>query len=188
MIATKKISDNAPMYSMTFSRLIKSIILIAIIWFVGCTILAQQTIKIIKMKDQPIVVGKLNGKKAYFLVDTGADITILHLKDANRYKFNYRKPLYDYNISGLDSRTKHEVSVANNVNLYLGASKMEGCYKVYNLSNIIESIGNSTGIWINGIIGSDLMKRYHFLIDYGRQEIRFTEVISKKTRKGKACL
>lgn len=139
------------------------------------SVVAQDTIKIIKLKNQPIIEATLNGEKAHFLVDTGSDITMLHLEDAKKYNFEYREQsLKDYQISGLGSRLRGKVLEAYNVKLYLGTQKMQAIYRVFDLENIVTSMSVGTGIRINGIIGSDLMKRYRFVINYHTEEIVFS--------------
>jgi len=144
----------------------------------------QDTVKIIRLKGHPIVAGSLNGKKAFFLVDSGANITILNINDVNRYQIRYSESISKVKIiSGLTAN-QTEILVATNTSLYLGNRKMEACFKLLDLSNLRDSIGVSDGIWINGIIGSDLMKKYKFTIDYGNQEIRFDHTTSYS----KTCL
>ncbi len=140
-------------------------------------IAAQEQIKVVGMKQQPIVLGKLNGKNAYFLIDTGADISILNKADIRRFKIKSRKTLVrDHVISGLVSQHEQEILVATNANLYMANKKMNVCFKVLDITNVKVSLGRDCGIWINGIIGSDLMQQYNFVIDYGRQRISFTHL------------
>ena len=163
----------------TIKLLVKLLLLTSIFYYHNLTLAAQDTVKMHRMNDQPIVVGKLNGKKAYFLVDSGADICILNKKDVGRYNIRYRKSNSKGNkISGLGSRLEGNILVAINSNFYLGNKKMEACFKVMDLSIIKGSIGSRSGVWINGIIGSDLMKKYQFIIDYSRQELSFTHFSS----------
>lgn len=137
--------------------------------------MAQETIKMVKAKGKPIVIGELNGKKAFFLVDTGSDITIINLIDAKRYKLKYRETiLKGYKLSGLTSAYSGDILIADNVDLYLGTKKLDGCYKLIDLSNLVNSMSKSARISINGIIGSDLMRKYKFLIDYNTKEISFS--------------
>ena len=137
--------------------------------------MAQDTIKVHRMKELPIVVGELNGKRAYFLVDTGASITILNQSDAQRLKIRYRKSISkSHVISGVVSNHNQSILVAVNAKLYLNGRKIDACFKILNLTNIKNSIRSSSGIWISGIIGSDIMIPYNFVIDYSTQEIRFT--------------
>ena len=163
----------------TFRSLIKSILVASILYYSQQPIVAQDTIDMVRIKGKPIIVGKLNGKNAYFLVDTGADITILNEVDTKKYKIRYRKTLLKGNmISGLISRHERDIWVATNANFYLGNKQMNACFKVLDLSNIKASIGRKSGVWINGIIGSDMMKQYDFIIDYGTRQVRFTHLES----------
>ena len=131
----------------------------------------------IRLDNQPIIKGQINGRRAYFLVDTGSDITMLNLMDAKKYGFKISKSrLNGYVVSGLQSQIKDFVLHTCTTELLLGETRIKRNYKVFDLSHIIESIRVDTGIRINGIIGSDLMKRYHFLIDYQAKEIRLNKL------------
>lgn len=153
----------------------KLFISILILAMVGPSVAGQEIISMIKVKNQPIIIGELNGRKAYFLVDTGSSVSILNSKDAKRFKFGYRKiNLKDYRLSGINWQHR-EVLIAYNVDFYLSGKKIPCSYMVFDISNIVESIKLNTGIKINGIIGSDLMKKHHFLIDYQAKEIRFKD-------------
>ena len=129
----------------------------------------------VELDDQPIVMGELNGKRAYFLIDTGSDLTILNLKAARKYGFKIRSARAGkYKISGLDSEHRGRFLLASRAELILGGRSMRGSYKVFDLSHIVKSIMDDTGIRITGIIGSDLMKKRKFVIDYEAEEISFT--------------
>jgi len=52
----------------------KFINFISIFCLIGQSVGAQVTIKMVRVKGQPIVVGELNGNRAFFLVDTCSDI------------------------------------------------------------------------------------------------------------------
>lgn len=150
------------------------LLLVSIFFLNSQFVLAQKSIKIIKLGHQPIVAGKLNGKKAYFLVDTGSDATFLNSKDAKKFKFKSKKMLNrKYKLAGFDSDFNGDLLVATDIEMNLGGELMRGSYKLFDISNIAQSISQSGGIRINGIIGSDLMKRYNFVIDYKAREITF---------------
>ncbi len=140
------------------------------------TLFAQSEYKqvdVIVMHDQPIVKGTMNGKKAYFLLDTGSDVTLLNTGDAKRYGFSYlpHRGLRGYQLSGLGKSTK-EVLSTYNVDLRLGSQKIKATFIAYDLSNIIQSLGAGTAVKINGIIGSRALKRHGFVIDYDRKEVK----------------
>ena len=136
----------------------------------------HQKIKIFGLKHQPIIVGKLNGKTAYFLLDTGSDITVLNLDDARKYEFIIAKNRYKkLTLSGLTDKYRGDYRTAYNIELFLGKQKVETKYWVFDLSIVIDSIFKNTNLRISGIVGSDVMKRYEFVIDYPEREVRFPD-------------
>lgn len=140
----------------------------------GQVAMGQNEIRMIGTAHQPIVKGELNGKKAYFLIDTGSSITLLNLKAAPKYDFGLaRMDIEGYRLSGLNSEHKSGILAATNAKLFLGGKRMQGAFRVIDLSYIIQSIAESTGIRVAGIIGSDLMRRHNFIIDYREREINF---------------
>jgi hypothetical protein len=140
------------------------------------TIFAQneyELIDVVVMRDQPIVQGKMNGKTAYFLLDTGSDVTLLNTGDAKRYGYAYhtRRDLRGYRLAGLGKST-NEVLGIYNVDLRLGSQKIKDIFIAYDLSNIIRSLNAGSSIKINGIIGAKALRRHGFVIDYDLNEVK----------------
>ena len=137
---------------------------------------AQEILPMVKVKDQPIITGWLNGKRAHFLIDTGSDISLLNGKAERKYKFQIREmSMRDYQLSGLNSISRGKMCFAYNVNFSLGREEVKTNFRVLDLTHIVNAISDDTGISISGIIGSDLMKKHDFVIDYGAREIRFSQ-------------
>ena len=152
----------------------KILILLLSFSYSSFTILAQESINIVSLDSQPIIKGKLNEKTAYFLVDSGSDVTIINLKDTKKFKINYGKMYSDrYRFSGLYSEHKGDILVAKGMDLELNDKKISGRYLLFDLSKIAQSLSKDSGIQINGIIGSDVMKNYNFVINYETEEIHF---------------
>jgi len=137
-------------------------------------------IKIFNLHKKPIIEATLNGKKAYFLLDTGSDITMLNKHDGKKYGF---KLLLRENEShaavGIGGKTADFTST-HNVLLELGSTRINTRYLAYDMTTIVQSIAKDTGISISGIIGSDAMKRYGIIIDYKNREVGI--LTSKKVR------
>ena len=153
-------------------------LLITCLFIIGIshTIPAQnkyELVDVVVMREQPIVKGIMNGKKAYFLLDTGSDVTLLNIGDAKKYGFSYRNrnDLRGYRLSGLGKSTTELLGIYN-VDLQLGSQKINDVFLAYDISNIIRSLNAGTSIEINGIIGSKALKRHGFVIDYDLNEVR----------------
>ena len=93
------------------------------------------------MWEQPIVKGTINGKQAFLLLDTGADVSIIHDNDATRYGFSChtRTSLKDYQLAGVGASTKGLVGVYN-MDLQLGSQTIRANYIALDLSSIIRSL------------------------------------------------
>jgi len=138
------------------------------------TINKIEKVKIYGLHHQPLVAANLNGKKAYFLLDTGSDVTLLNLNDAKKYAFEVRNARHKkLELSGFSDEYSIDYLTAKNIKLLLGDHPVEIKYRVLDLSTVIESIDHSSNMKICGIIGSDMMKKYNFVIDYKAREVRF---------------
>lgn len=146
---------------------------------IGClmasTIVLGQTpisLKIVNLKSKPIVSGYINGKKAYFLLDTGSDLTIVNSADAKKYGFKLISSDRDKLVEGLGSSSTG-IKRAANIHLKMNESRINTKFFAFDLTNIIRSLRLRTHIKIVGIIGSDVMKKYNFNIDYGKKLVHF---------------
>jgi hypothetical protein len=135
---------------------------------------AQHIIEIVEGSKQPIIQVSLNGRNAYFLIDTGSDVTCLQKNDAKKYEFQYQRSYSKSVLTGIHtSADKH--FVGKRAQMMLEDIPIRAKFRVLDLSTVIESIYQDSGIRINGIIGSDVLREYHFIIDYCSGKISFHE-------------
>ena len=143
----------------------------------GFTNVTYEYVTVVDWQYKPIIKVELNGKTAYFLVDTGSDMTILHKDEASRFDFH---PLLvsssKQSALGLSGQ-QQTIHKAKNVNMVIGSMPIKALFKTYDLSGVVSSLRNRVNVKVAGIIGSDVMKRYGFIIDYQHQTIAI------KTRK-----
>ncbi len=125
--------------------------------------------KIISLEKVPIVKVTLNGKTAYFILDSGSDVSLLHLHQAAVFQFSHKKRVSKSIIGASGGR--QPLFEASQVELQIGQQSLQALYYATDLSTIVESISNSTGIIITGIMGMDLMRRYSFEIDYWNKKL-----------------
>ncbi|MEO0895750.1 MAG: aspartyl protease family protein [Bacteroidota bacterium] len=160
----------------------KKVFIISLSLFIGMATLTGmvpfmgEEIKAVSFRPKPIIKGTLNGKKAYFLLDSGADVTLLDESTAENFGFKTVKVPGANKIQGVN-RGAHEVEEAKKAEMKLGTQHIKYQFKTFNISHLANSIMNKTGYRICGIIGSDVMKKYGFIIDYSNHK-----VLIQKTR------
>ncbi|WKN43710.1 retropepsin-like aspartic protease [Tunicatimonas pelagia] len=132
------------------------------------------------MRDQPIVKGTINGKEAFFLLDTGADVSLIHINDAKRYGFSYhtRHSRQGFRVTGLGASVKGLVGVYG-MNLEIGSQKIIDDYIAVDLSNIIRTLHTGSTVRISGIIGCKALRLHGFVIDYHHKKVKMKLPSSK---------
>lgn len=155
--------------------MIRTSLILALVFLLNSSFTAtrnENVIHIINLDSKPIVVGKINGKRACFLIDTGSDFTLLNEGNASVYGFqvNNRQKRYGQLVDFSGSR-----QAAKNIydlELVMGKGhEFQTNFVASDLNSLVTGIQRNTGIRIAGIIGSDLMKKYGFRIDYGARKI-----------------
>ncbi len=156
---------------------IKTVLLAIIvrIGFLSVPSMAQResvTFPIHSIHPKPIVKATLNGKTAYFLLDTGSDINIVNSLEVEKYGFAVHKVNYSNResiatVNGIERDFSH----AYNIHLIIGGRHISCGFVSMDISSVLKSVRKKTGISIAGIIGSDTMKSYHFVIDYENEVI-----------------
>ena len=111
-----------------------------------------------------IVSGELNGKKTYFLIDTGAGITTLDLNQSEYFGFSYA--ITDVEVAGFIN-TVASVKEARGVeSLKINGTKIsEDPIYAENMSNLVRYIERCSYKKISGIIGLPLIKKQGLVID-----------------------
>jgi len=128
-------------------------------------------VNLFKAGDYLMIKCQLNGKPAYFLIDTGASFTVLHSKLAKSYSFDVleRKGLQTIGFGGSTSAIQITIGADiefKNKKLFMG-------YLAQDLSKMIRLIQSSSKIRIAGIIGTDLLKRYGCRVDFRNKLLVF---------------
>jgi hypothetical protein len=123
-------------------------------------------IEIINLERKPLIEGILNGKKAYFLLDTGSDLSFLNSNEENNYAFNLsRKSARNIHLSGMGGNVFGLKNVED-ARLQLGSQIIYARYLSCDMQQIVDSLNKTSDTKICGIIGSDIMKNYGFKIDF----------------------
>ncbi len=126
-------------------------------------------VKFTSVNKIPVIEGKLNGKKAFFILDTGASLSVLDEKQSKEYGFSTTDLDSDTHISGYGGNTSMKEAVSENVNV--GGVDFNGNYYSQDISNIVNVIRANEGVKISGIIGCDILKTKGAIIDLSENTI-----------------
>ncbi|GJM29536.1 MAG: hypothetical protein DHS20C17_21710 [Cyclobacteriaceae bacterium] len=137
---------------------------------VGLNDSIEVQIDMLPAKNHFLIRGEINGKRAYFLLDTGASYTVLHRKSAKYYNFQLFPLKTKHNGTiGVNPSTRVERSAAINVLLDFGQSTFKQSYTAQDLTPVVDHVYKISKIRIAGIIGSDFLKRYACSVDLGNK-------------------
>ncbi len=132
---------------------------------------------------------KINEKPATLLIDTGASNTVFDkarietLMGVSRFKANRRKSTG----LGTNSMESHEVSLAS---FELGTLVLLDYYTIaLDLSHVNHSYKKMKIKPIDGVLGSDLLSRFHAVVDYKQKtltlEFPVATIVAKKPARRK---
>jgi predicted aspartyl protease len=125
----------------------------------------------------PVVEAFLNGKKAWFIIDTGATYTLLNASEASQFGFFVREhPLHrKTEVNGLGGKLiLHETFSCR---IDLGPLEIKHFpWKSGNINRLSAKILKNEKIRLAGILGSDLLSRYGINVNYDNQTISYRMV------------
>ena len=123
-----------------------------------------------RYKDRPIIQMTLNEKKIWVLLDTGSSMSLLNIRAAGVYGFQASFADEAVHATGFGSQ-RNELAEVCGARLYYHDVRLHGQFFAYDISNIVTSIHQNTGKKISAILGTDMMRRYEFVIDMGNRTV-----------------
>lgn len=112
------------------------------------------------------VAARINGKKCWLIVDTGASTSCIHLDEASR--LNMIPQESDIKATGAGA-SNMLTQLSENNSLELGDWKISRLsFIVMDLSHVNEGLSQVGELPIIGILGADVLKKARAVIDYGR--------------------
>ncbi|MEM7299114.1 MAG: retropepsin-like aspartic protease [Bacteroidota bacterium] len=157
--------------------------LLATLMMLSCLTMLGQEVAHIKMKSmsKPIIQAEINGKKGYFLVDTGADISVINSSLLKKYDLEERKIYGNSRTAVGFNGGRANVMKVKNANVLIGQFFDHKDFYSINLDGVSKSIQAKTNLTIVGIIGADLLMKYNCIIDYNQRHI--TMVSSRASKR-----
>jgi hypothetical protein len=133
-------------------------------------------LEIISIEDDGyhvITKGKINGKEARLLIDTGASRTVFDIEkivtfpDISPDNFN----LMDKRSSGLGTNSMESFTIILN-KFSLGKLKLKEYESVLiSMTHVNQSYEMLNLPPIDGVIGGDILSKYKAILDYGKKEL-----------------
>lgn len=141
-------------------------------WIWGmCNLLNQQAMKKVKSlsEERLIIEGLVNGKEAYFLIDTGASVGMMDY--GKRYDYDLKVGRrYGGTLMGAGGEMRNVRHC--DTFLHVG-DKVVPQFLLADISGVVESIKRETGIEILGIISLPQMSIIGMNIDVNSSEFWF---------------
>ena len=118
----------------------------------------------IDLTELPVVTFVGKGRKLNFLIDTGANNSILNESVVNKMKLECEE------FEGVETNT-----AGGNINLnkvtnltikFDDKREYDECFLVSNMDEAFNSVKEETGVMIHGILGSNFFAKHKYIIDY----------------------
>jgi hypothetical protein len=153
----------------------KTLLLLILVTIFGCKDPDKPLpghIPFILVNNIPVVEGTLNGKKVNLIVDSGASISVLDLNQQKSLRFMS----YESSSTAVGYGGVANFRAAQGIDLVLGDSiQVKTDFRAQDLSALVSMIKNDQGVRISGILGSDVWKNLHAVIDYRNQVLIVTK-------------
>jgi hypothetical protein len=133
-------------------------------------------IKILKLDDgfHLLINIRINGKPARMLIDTGASKTVFDKKRISNFFKEEKFETHDKLSTGLGtSNMKSHLAVIKKINI--GKIEIKN-YKsvVIDISHVNMAYSQMKQKPIDGVLGSDILKQYKAVVDYGKKVMRLS--------------
>ncbi len=122
---------------------------------------------------KPVIEGQINGKKGYFLIDTGAEVSFLDIEKAWQYGYLISKNKPEKQFESILGEL--EIREVSKVRFFLKNAEIKAGFFATNLAMYLSRKGEEGHEEILGIIGSDIMKKYLFSLDFSNREITLSD-------------
>lgn len=115
------------------------------------------------LTDLPIVTFYNNGRKLNFILDTGANESVLNERELS--SCSYTLVNEKRNLMGIDGNNR---SIDNLVSLKLtrGVQQFLEKFQVSNLSPVLDNIRKTCGVEVHGLIGNTFFTKYKYILDF----------------------
>lgn len=115
------------------------------------------------LTDLPIVTFYNNGQKLNFILDTGANQSILNERELGFC--TYTKLDEKRKLTGIDG-IERKVESLISMKLTRGIKEFTETFQVSNLSAAVDAMKEVHGVTVHGIIGNTFFTKYKYILDF----------------------
>lgn len=122
----------------------------------------------------PLIKASLNNKRAWFIVDTGATITILNAMESKYFGFSVRRNTIGgmTEVSGFSD--KLSLSGASSCSIAIGPLVIKHhAWRSQEMNALFVTIGKNEKLRIAGILGSDILAKYKMRVNYDNNTLSY---------------
>lgn len=123
----------------------------------------------LKLTNMPIVCFKHGRRKINFLIDTGSDFSYIDESIVKHLKIK-KKVGTDGNVITASGYLKTSGNII--IDLVHNKHKVEGEFTVGDIKDAMDS-AFAPEIIVRGILGSIFLKKYKYIIDYNKNELKY---------------
>lgn len=117
-----------------------------------------------------IVEGEINGKKTYFLVDTGAGITTFDINQSKH--FGFTSIPCELSVNGFNNNVAPIQEAIGITSIKINQVDVtEDVIYTTNMSNLVKHIQQCANKKISGIIGVPIIKKHRIIIDLASNKL-----------------
>ena len=118
----------------------------------------------------PLILASINGKRAFFIVDTGASISILNQQDADYFGFDFTKG--EASVAGFGGIS--ELNRAMGSTVQIGSLTLKNFpFACQDMEHISAAFMNARRVKVAGVIGSDIFQKYKISINYRERTLSY---------------
>lgn len=118
----------------------------------------------------PVIRITVNDKHGWFIIDTGASYTIINAEQSKHFGIASSESQYR-ELDGLGGRMSFESLTCR---IRIGGLVIDHpALKSEDLNALFNRISYNEKIRISGILGSDILSRYRFSINYGKRTLSY---------------
>ena len=114
------------------------------------------------LTDLPIITFYQGNNRFNFLLDTGANLSVINSSALNNFQYNEVEGTG--NIVGVEG-IKKEVSYVN-IDLNYKDSKYTEQFQVLDMLDAIDYVKSESGVNMVGILGNNFFRRYKYILDF----------------------